>query len=257
MIWSETNTGKAIGVNVPDQVTLLDDIARRFEARQGFSVATLNLDHVVKLARDPDFRVAYGAHTHITADGNPIVWLSRLAGQSDVRLVPGSELVDPVVALASTKGVPVALFGTTDAALSDAATALEANHPRLEIVLKLSPPMGFDPEGADAEAAIETIKTSGARLVFVCVSAPKQEIFVAKAQRHLPEVGFLSVGAGLDFIAGRQNRAPVWAQKLAMEWLWRLLGNPRRFAARYGACIMVLPKMTLRALSSRLRREPL
>ena len=121
MIWSEGSTGN-VTVTVPDQAALLDDLARRFEDGQGFAVATLNLDHVVKLSRDAAFRAAYEAQTHVTADGNPIVWLSRLAGQQ-VELIPGSELIDPLCALAARSGVPVALFGATETALTAAAAS--------------------------------------------------------------------------------------------------------------------------------------
>src|SRR6056297_2986864 len=110
--WSETETGRgAVTVTAPDRAALLSDLAARFEAREGFTVATINLDHVIKLAHDRAFREAYAVQTHVTADGNPIVWLSRLAGQSEVTLVPGADLIEPVAALATVRGVPVGLFG--------------------------------------------------------------------------------------------------------------------------------------------------
>ena len=96
MIWAErdddTSTSPGITVNASHKQALLDDLEARLLNGQGFSVATLNLDHVVKLRTSPDFHNAYARQTHVTADGNPIVWLSRLAGQ-DVSLVPGSEPV--------------------------------------------------------------------------------------------------------------------------------------------------------------------
>lgn len=249
MIWSDGDSG-GVTVTVPDQASLLADLARRFAAGQGFSVATLNLDHVVKLSRNPRFRDAYRAHTHVTADGNPIVWLSRLAGQR-VELVPGSELIDPLAALAARAGVPVALFGATEAALATASAALVARHPGLQVVLCRAPAMGFDPQGTSAEKDIAAIGSSGARLCFLALGAPKQEVFAARAHAALPGVGFVSIGAGLDFIAGTQRRAPPWVQAIAAEWVWRLLSDPRRLAARYAACLAVLPRLTGRALLSR------
>lgn len=252
MIWCETEPEAGpVTVTAPDRAGLLDDLADRMDRRAGYSIATLNLDHVVKLARDRAFRAAYGAHTHITADGNPIVWLSHLAGQRDVTLIPGSELIDPVVALAVDRDVPVALFGATEAALDAAARAFEARYPTVQIVLRLAPPMGFDPDGDAAMDAISALRDSGARLVLLALGAPKQERFAAHAQAALPEAGFLSIGAGLDFIAGSQTRAPAWVRAIAAEWLWRLLSNPRRLAARYGACILALPGLTLRAMAAR------
>lgn len=251
MIWSETEAGKGITVTVPDKSALLSDISGRFDRGEGFSVATINLDHVVKLARDTTFRAAYAAHSHVTADGNPIVWLSRLAGQKDVSLVPGSEVIDPVARLAAEKSVPVAFFGATDASLEAAADAMRRDIPGIDVVLTLAPPMGFDPAGPMADEAIAQIGESGARLVFLALGAPKQEVFAARAQDTLTAAGFLSIGAGLDFISGEQKRAPRWVRAIAAEWLWRMLLSPRRLAARYGACILALPGLSLRALRAR------
>lgn len=251
MIWSETEAGRPVTVTVPDKAALFADIGQHFETKQGFSVATINLDHVVKLARDTAFRTAYAAHSHITADGNPIVWLSHLAGQKDVALVPGSEVIDPIARLAAEKGVPVAFFGATDASLQAAADAMRRDIPGIDIVLTLAPPMRFDPTGDMADDAIAQIGASGARLVFLALGAPKKEIFAARAQERLTETGFLSIGAGLDFISGEQTRAPKWVRAIAAEWLWRMLLSPRRLAARYGACILALPGLTLRALAAR------
>jgi len=255
MTWADTAAGP-VTVTVTDRAVLLSDLAARFEAREGFTVATINLDHVVKLGRDRAFRAAYAAQTHVTADGNPIVWLCRLAGQREVALVPGSELVVPVARLAAEKGVPVALFGATDASLAAAADALRGAAPGLDVVLTLAPPMGFDPEGAEADAAIVALGESGAGLVFLALGAPKQEIFAARGARKLPGAGFLSIGAGLDFLSGAQVRAPGWVRAIAAEWLWRMLSDPRRLAARYGACALAMPGLTLRALAARRGARP-
>ena len=254
--WS-ADPGAPVAVTVTGRAALLADLAGRMERGQGYAVATLNLDHVVKLRANPAFRRAYAAHSHVTADGNPIVWLSRLAGDA-VDLVPGSELVLPIARLAAERGVPVGLFGSTDAALSAAAEALIRAAPGLKIVARIAPPYGFDPEGPGADAAMAELAQSGARLVFLALGAPKQEIFAARAAQALPQAGFLSVGAGLDFLAGRQSRAPRWMQRLALEWLWRLVLAPRRLGARYAACFAILPRLARDALLERRagRRAP-
>jgi len=249
MIWSETEGG-LVTVTVPDRAGLLADLRVRLADGRGFSVATLNLDHAVKLGRDPAFRAAYAAQTHVTADGNPVVWLSRLAGQ-EVSLIPGSELVAPVAALSAETGVPMALVGSSEASLEAAAARLAAQHPGLQIVLTLPPSIGFDPEGPEADEMIAAIEASGARLVIIALGAPRQERFAARARARLPDVGFLSVGAGLDFISGAQTRAPKWVRVLGAEWLWRLALSPRRFAMRYGACLLALPGLTRRAMEAR------
>lgn len=238
-------------VNTASRAGLLADLEARLVAGQGFTVATMNLDHLVKLRRSAGFRAAYRSHSHVVADGRPVVWLRRLAG-CPVELAPGSELIMPLMAMAARKGVPVGFLGSTETTLRRAAERLAAQHPGLQVVAQVAPAMGFDPSGAEADAALQALARSGARLVLIALGAPKQELLAARAQAMLPHCGFVSVGAGLDFIAGTQRRAPKLMRLLALEWLWRLISDPRRLAGRYLRCFAVLPGATLGAL--RLRR---
>lgn len=242
-------------VNVATWQELLDAVATRLRAGQGFSVATLNLDHVVKLHNEVRFQEAYQQQTYVVADGNPIVWLRRLMRQP-VELIPGSELVQPLCAMAAEMNVPVALFGSTDDTLSRAADRLANAHDGLRIVLCISPPMGFDPDSTAADETLQQVASSGAGLCFVAMGAPKQEIFAARGCDIAPDCGFVSIGAGLDFIAGSQRRAPKWVQQIAMEWLWRMASNPGRLARRYGACAAILPGLAWKALSAASGNKP-
>jgi exopolysaccharide biosynthesis WecB/TagA/CpsF family protein len=248
----ETQSGQSseLSVNVTSRADLLADLEARLSRGQGFCVATLNLDHIVKLRREPAFHRAYLDQTHVTADGNPIVWFSRLAGQP-MALVPGSELVEPMIERACALGVRIAFFGSAPEVLATVTDRLQARFAGLQVAASLSPPMGFDPEGAAADRYIADLGASGAGLCFVALGAPKQEIFAARAARALPEMGFLSIGAGLDFIAGHQTRAPRLVRMFAGEWLWRMLLSPRRLAGRYGACLLVMPGLFRRALQAR------
>lgn len=92
---------------------------------------------------------------------------------------------------------------------------------------------------------IAGLKASGARLAFLALGAPRQEMFAARCRDELPELGLVSVGAGLDFIAASQRRAPVWMRKLALEWLWRVVSNPKRLGRRYISCVFALPAVTI------------
>lgn len=241
-----------IAITHADAAALLEEVSARLRRGEGFALATINLDHLVKLRRDEAFRAAYAAQDLVVADGNPVVWLSHLAGRP-VRLVPGSDMVVPMAEAAARAGVGVALLGATPAALDAAAEALTARVPRLAIVARLAPPMGFDPEGAGADALIDELARSGARLCFLALGAPKQEIFAARAHRRLPQVGFASIGAGLDFLAGTQRRAPAWMRTFALEWLWRMLSNPARLVPRYVRSALTLPGQAVAAW--RLRRR--
>lgn len=242
--------GTRIAVTVPDADRLLAAVGERLSAGRGFTLATLNLDHLVKLRRDAAFRDAYRAADFVVADGNPVVWLARLAG-APVSLVTGADLVEPLCRTAAATGTSVAFFGSDDETLDIAARRLAAAVPGLRIVMRRAPPLGFDPEGDGAAADIEALAASGAGLCLLALGAPRQERFAARAHAALPGCGFASIGAGLDFIAGRQHRAPRWLRALALEWLWRMLSNPARLAGRYASCFAILPGLAADALAQR------
>ena len=239
-----------VEVNVATRAALFRNAEKRLSARQGFALATLNLDHLTKLPEDPDFLAAYQAQDLVVADGNPIVWLSRLARQP-VELMPGSELILPLCELCAELSVPIALVGSSDAALQGAAKALTGRVPGLKVAYIHAPPYGFDPQGPDADAILKAVELSGAGLCFIALGAPKQEVLAARGRRIAPSVGFASIGAGLDFLSGHQVRAPKWARMLAMEWLWRALQSPRRMIPRYAKCFAILPGHALRAFRMR------
>jgi N-acetylglucosaminyldiphosphoundecaprenol N-acetyl-beta-D-mannosaminyltransferase len=239
-----------ISVTHADRAALEGAVAAAFAARQGFALATINLDHLVKLHSDPMFRTAYAAQTMVVADGNPIVWLSRLA-RRPVALVPGSDMVLPLAGLAAGAGVRVALVGSSDAALGAAAEAIKVAVPGVEIAVKIAPPYGFEPTGQAAQDILGRLNEARIGLCFIALGAPKQEAFAALGRRMAPDVGFASVGAGLDFLAGTQKRAPRWVRGLALEWLWRALSHPRRMIPRYAACAAILPGQVRAALRLR------
>lgn len=238
-------------VNIPRRDVVLAHLDHRLRTRTGFALATINLDHIVKLHRMPDYRNAYAVHDMICADGNPIVWLSRLAGRP-VGLVQGSDMVRPMLELAALTGRSVAMVGSTAETLAASADRLMRDIPGLDVVMRYAPDMGFDPTGDEARRVLQDLSERDVGLCLVALGSPKQEHFAALGRRLAPTVGFASIGAGLDFISGRQKRAPKWVRAIAMEWLWRAAGSPRRLAPRYIACASILPGEAMRALRQRL-----
>lgn len=237
-------------VNIPDTSALLALVSERLRARQGFALATINLDHLVKLRRLPAYRAAYAAHDLICADGNPIVWLSRLAGKP-LALVPGSDVLRPLLQVAAREGRSVAFVGSTDQTLQAAADRLTREIPGLQVTVRYAPAMGFDPKGPEATRVLSELAAQEVGLCLIALGSPKQEEFAALGRALAPQVGFASIGAGLDFISGRQTRAPAWVRALAMEWLWRALSAPRRLIPRYAACAAILPVEAAKAWRQR------
>ncbi len=241
---------QVISVNRPSRAGLMSDIRQKLEAREGFALATINLDHIVKMNASPAFTTAYAAQDMVVADGWPIVTLSRIARQP-VELMPGSELIVPLCKLAAETGRPVGFVGSTQDTLTKAAQTLMAQIPGLTVAYTHAPPMGFDPAGEAAAKICADLQSQGVALCFLALGAPKQETLAARARDLAPNTGFASIGAGLDFIAGDQRRAPRWVRKLKLEWFWRALSSPLRLGPRYLKCLAILPGRMLEARRNR------
>lgn len=226
---------------------ICDDVA----TGKAFPVFTINLDHVVKLRRDTAFREAYERAPIVLPDGFPIVLTGRLQ-RRNVQRTTGSDLIEPLCEEAARRGLPILLYGSTFETLTKAARYLKSHHPDLEIAGIYAPPNGLDVLSDQASESIDFIRNSGARICFVALGAPKQEIFADRCAQQMDDgIAFLCIGAGLDFLAGQQRRAPKVFQKTGMEWLWRLMNNPRRLAKRYLECLYVFPGVLLEGLARR------
>lgn len=237
---------QTITVNMPTRAKLMAELRRRFGAGEGFALATVNLDHLVKMRESLSFTKAYAVQDLVVADGWPIVALSRMAHR-EVELMPGSDMVLPLCELAADMGVKIGFVGSTSEALEAAREALIAKVPGLEVAYVHAPPMGFDAGNDAAGAILDDLTQHGVGLCFLALGAPKQEAFAARGRQDAPSVGFASIGAGLDFLSGRQNRAPLWVRKIGMEWLWRALSSPMRLGPRYAKCLAILPGQAIKA----------
>ncbi len=229
-------------INLPTLDSAVDAVISRAKESRGFRLFTLNLDHLVKLRDDAAFRRAYERADFITADGAPIAVLARRQG-ANLERTTGADLVEPLCARAARDGIPIGFFGSNSETLEASAARLVARYPGLTIAHREAPPYGFDPTSPAAEDAMRRMEEAGARIVFVALGAPKQELLAAHMAERFPGLGFICIGAALDFIAGTQVRAPVVFQKTGMEWLWRLLTNPKRMARRYALCALMLGEL--------------
>lgn len=211
---------------------------------RGGTMFTLNVDHLVKLREDVGFRAAYERATYVTADGMPVALVARTRGAA-IERVTGADLVVPLCQAAAVHGLPIYVFGTTDPALQAAAKRLRELAPGLDIAGLEAPAFGFDPQGPGAREAAERIAASGARICFVALGAPKQEVFANSAMLWNRGVVYICVGAAIDFLAGRQHRAPKLLRGAGLEWMWRLATNPRRLTGRYAKSVVYLAGRSL------------
>lgn len=250
-------TVDGITINVPSLPDAVSSIVSAAQSGDSFSVCTLNLDHIVKLEQRPEFRAAYRRARFVTADGFPIVVLGRLLG-APIKRTTGADLVEPVCQAAQKKGLSVFLLGSNEATLALTAKRLSEKYKGLEVAGYYAPGQNFDPHSKEADLAIDRIRSSGAKLCFVALGAPRQEVFAARCLDELKGTGMLCIGAALDFIAGSQMRAPSVTQKIGLEWAWRMIQDPRRLAPRYARCVAVVPRLVARTipqiLTARMRK---
>jgi N-acetylglucosaminyldiphosphoundecaprenol N-acetyl-beta-D-mannosaminyltransferase len=233
-----------VAVNIASLTQAVGETIACTQQDIGFTLFTLNLDHVVKLRWSPAFRAAYRRATYVSADGWPVAWLANRGGASlldgRVRRTAGADLVEPLCEVAARRAIARDFVGPGRGPQSAAIAALRRRYYGLRIVGAEAPRLAAGDPAFDHAGLAARIVESGAKLCFLCLGAPKQELLADALAPHCPDVGFVCVGAALDFIADVGLRAPPWMQRGGLEWLWRLVREPRRLAARYLACAYIL-----------------
>lgn len=239
-------------LNMLDMPHALATMVARARAGRGFTLFTVNLDHIVKLGRSHAFRQAYARADLISADGWPIVWLARgrwRAGvdrdraQPAIQRATGADMLEPLCREAARHGFPLYFIGPSPASQARGVAILRERYRDIDVAGCETPQISPDVGNADVEAIAGRLKRSGARICVVSLGAPKQELLADRLRQHCPNVGFLCVGAALDFISGHAARAPLWTQRIGMEWFWRMICDPRRLALRYAGCAAALVRM--------------
>jgi N-acetylglucosaminyldiphosphoundecaprenol N-acetyl-beta-D-mannosaminyltransferase len=216
-------------------VVTVDGAVRRIAAwaneRASRVVCVCNAHSVVSARQDPSFAAALAAADLATPDGAPVAWMLRRLGAADQPRVSGPDLMLAYCDHAAALGEPIFLYGSTEASLAALRSNLEGRWPGLVIAGAVAPPFRPPTPGEDA-VDVERINRSGARTVWVSLGCPKQELWMA-AHRGRVQAVMIGVGAAFDFHAGTLRRAPRWMQRSGLEWLHRLLGEPRRLWRRY------------------------
>jgi N-acetylglucosaminyldiphosphoundecaprenol N-acetyl-beta-D-mannosaminyltransferase len=209
----------------------LDRIAAWASAGESRCVCLCNVHSVVSARRQPAFGRVLDAADFALPDGAPIAWALRRQGFAGQPRLSGPDLMWRCCARAARDRLPVFLYGASAVTLRRLGARLTREFPGLELAGALAPP--FRPLTSEEDArAVRAIAASGARIVFVALGCPKQEIWMA-AHRGAIGAVTIGVGAAFDFHAGTLRRAPRWMQDCGLEWLHRLLAEPRRLWRRY------------------------
>jgi N-acetylglucosaminyldiphosphoundecaprenol N-acetyl-beta-D-mannosaminyltransferase len=209
-------------------------------------VITLNAEIVYQAQANQDLREIINSADMITPDGIGIVWAGRRLGFNIRERVTGIDLFYRLCEEALNQGWKIYLLGSAPGVAEAAANQLAATYPGLQIC---GTHHGYFSE-EDMPAMVQEIRHQAPHLLFVALGAPKQEIWIKKYKEQLGVPACIGVGGSLDVIAGYKKRAPGWIIKVNMEWLYRLLAEPRRFKRQ-----LVLPKFVGLILKSKHKRS--
>jgi len=202
-------------------------------ARQRVSryVCLATVNEIMQAYDSAQFQSIMNEADLVTPDGMPLVWASRLLGRTDATRVYGPDLTLILLQMAASRGFPVGFFGGTPAALGRLTERIAERFPAVQIAYAWSPPFRALTQDEDRDVTA-AINRSGARIVFIGLSSPNQNYWMAAHRGQINSV-LVGVGAAFDFLSGSKPQAPRWMMRVGLEWLFRLLTEPRRLWKRY------------------------
>jgi len=211
----------------------LDEIRSIIESGSPGYVVTPNVDHIIKIENDNDFRQVYQNADLVLTDGKPLIWISRLMGTPIKEKISGSDLFPELCQMAAQKGYKIFLLGAADGIAVKAAENMKTLYQGIQIAGTYSPPFGFEQNIEEINKVIKKVQDTKPDILVVGLGAPKQEKFIYNYLEQLNVPVSLGLGASIDFMAGNIRRAPKWMSELGLEWFYRFLKEPRRLFKRY------------------------
>lgn len=224
---SKPVSAEVLGVRV-DCVTMpqaVDHCSRLLDTAGHHQVVTLNPEFVMYAQRDADFRRLVRDASFVVPDGAGIVWALRRQGIANVKRVTGIDLMQELCVRAAQERMPVFLLGAAPGIAAQAAAILQREKPDLVIA---GTAVGA-PDAKQAPALCAQIRESGAGILFVAFGCPAQDFWIQRYQAESGARVAIGVGGSFDYIAGTVARAPLWVQRLNLEWCYRLLRQPWRW----------------------------
>ncbi len=215
------------------EAEVIAHVLNELSVGRGGKVVTLNVDIFRAASMDPALRRLVCDASLLVADGMPVVWASKMNRTPVPERVTGASLIHTLTKAAAEEGRSVYLLGGAPGVPQQARVALCRDYPDLAVVGTDAPPFGFDatPDGLDE--VCDRVIAAEPDIAYVGLGFPKQEQLIARLAPKLPSCWFVGCGAAISFAAGTLHRAPHWVQEAGLEWLFRLVSEPRRLAHRY------------------------
>ncbi|MCA6122022.1 WecB/TagA/CpsF family glycosyltransferase [Bradyrhizobium sp. WSM 1704] len=234
-------------INLNDAIATIEHWISR---RSRNYVCITGVHGVMESRRDERLRRIHNDAGMVTPDGMPLVWLSRIFGSDRIRRVYGPDLMREMTAVSSLRGYRQFYYGGAEGVAEQLRQVMIAEHPGLQVAGLLSPPFR-ELTAEEDEAIVAAINAARPDIVWVGLSTPKQELWMASHLGRIEAPVMLGVGAAFDFLAGTKAQAPPWMQRRGLEWLFRLCSEPRRLWRRYA---YIVPGFSILAAAEILRR---
>lgn len=211
----------------------VEHVMASLENGAGGWIVTPNADVLRAIEGDPGVRSITDGADIFVADGAPLVWLSRIMGRPLPARVSGSDLVWSLSRAAAKRGRRLFLLGGSPGTAEQAADVLHRTHGHSVRPGTHCPPYGFESSDVEWDRIRDAILESEPDVVFVAMGHPKQDRVIMQCRRFAPEAWWVGVGGSFDFVSGTTRRAPLWMRRAGLEWLHRLVLDPRRLVQRY------------------------
>lgn len=237
-------------LTMDETVRLISDAMR---SRRRIQHCAINAAKIVKMRDDSDLRGDVASSDLLNADGMAIVWAARMLGRHLPERVAGIDLMEGLLSACEENGFRPYILGARQDVLDRALAVIEARHPKLQLAGSRNGYFTQDEE----PAIVAAINASAADCLFVAMPTPRKERFNARNRAALTPSFIMGVGGSVDVIAGHVSRAPLWMQDAGLEWLHRLLQEPRRMFRRYAVTNTLFVLLVAKAvLWQRLGRQP-
>jgi N-acetylglucosaminyldiphosphoundecaprenol N-acetyl-beta-D-mannosaminyltransferase len=235
-------------INLDDAVATIE---RWIAERSRNYVCITGVHGVMECRRDERLRSIHNAAGMVTPDGMPLVWLSRLFGKSHTERVYGPDLMRKTTAVSARRGYRQFYYGGSEGVANKLEQTLITTHPELEVAGTLCPPFR-ELTAEEDQAVVDAINATRPDIVWVGLSTPKQEFWMAEHLGRIEAPVMVGVGAAFDFLAGTKRQAPMWMQRNGLEWLFRLCSEPRRLWRRYAYIVPGFAFLAVRELVRRM-----
>lgn len=226
-------TCNILGVNIAaiDMEWLLDYLNDNIHALSGGYICVSNVHTTVTAYEDQEYRKVQNSGIMAIPDGGPLSSVGQKRGFKNMKRTTGPSLMGEIFKISAAEGYRHYFYGSTDETLEKLYSVLEETYPGIQIAGMYSPPFRPMTEEED-KAIVERINETKPDFVWIGLGAPKQEKWMAAHQGRVNGL-MVGVGAGFDYHAGNIERAPEWMQKSNLEWVYRLLQDPKRLFGRY------------------------